>query len=192
MFGDGNCFFRALSVSMYGNQNEYGALRAGVARFISTQSQSAALTPYDRDALRQRAAYISSNGTWAAEDIILATANNLQLAIHVCFAASGTSPMIYSPSLSKPSLSPLMLAYFEPGHYCSVAPLRVESLYDGSCGGAGHYKAALSPYDSRKGRIESDYISKSTTRLQQLTPSDSSLKSRKEVSPVRASGTLNC
>ena len=121
MFGNGNCFFCALSVSMYGHQNEYGALRAGVARFISTQSQSAALTPYDRDALRQRAAYISSNGTWAAEDIILATANNLQQAIHVYFAASGTSPMIYSPFLSKPSLSPLMLAYFEPGHYCSVA-----------------------------------------------------------------------
>lgn len=51
---DGNRFFRALSLNMYGNQNSHMTLRHSMAKNIS--SQSAGITPEDLLALRQHAA----------------------------------------------------------------------------------------------------------------------------------------
>ena len=121
--GDGNCFFRSLSVSMHGHQNEHGALRAAIACHIHKESDG--LVGPDRDVLRQRAADIGKSGTWATEDIILAAADCLQRPIHVYVAAARSSPLVYSPTQLQAARSPLLLAFFEPGHYRSVASRQV-------------------------------------------------------------------
>ena len=119
--GDGNCFFRALSVSMYGHQNDHTKLRKAVARFMDIQAAEENHSLTDKEALRQRAVKISKDGEWVAEDIILATANYLKRPIHV-YMAGACSPQVYSPSSSVTSESmPLMVAFYEPGHYRSVA-----------------------------------------------------------------------
>jgi OTU domain-containing protein 5 len=121
--GDGNCFFRALSSSLYGHQYQHAELRASVANFLSLQADAAPVV--DRVALHKHATVVAKTGTWVGEDVILAAACNLLRPIHVYIAACNSSPLIYAPSMVSTDSLPLLLAFYEPGHYRSVVQRRV-------------------------------------------------------------------
>ncbi len=118
---DGNCFFRALSMSMCGHQNEHIKLRQRVANFIVSKSDLSSTA--DRVALRQHAAEVMKGGTWVGEDVIVEMANCLQreIRVYMCVSASGRSPRSYLPVPTvEQSLPPLSIAFYEPGHYQCV------------------------------------------------------------------------
>ena len=80
--GDGNCFYRAISVGLYGNQLKHAELRKSVAEHVRSSYErifsSVDATAGDSEAACKCADDITSDGTWAAEDAILATADFLQ------------------------------------------------------------------------------------------------------------------
>ena len=124
MVGDGNCFYRAVSVSLYGDQNNYSTLRKSIANFIVSMQTGTSFA--DFESLRQLAANVSKDGTWAGEDVIVVTANYLQRQIHVYFASVTASPLKYSPQLATlPSTLPILIAFYEPGHYRAVTVARL-------------------------------------------------------------------
>ena len=57
---------------------------------------------------------------WASEEVILASASNMQRDILVYMAVNKISPIVYSPILIGPKLQPIRVGFFEPGHYCPV------------------------------------------------------------------------
>ena len=89
--GDGNCYFRALSFCISGNQRNYKSLRALIALYVNRQAEAAA--PEDKGTLFKHAADIATNGFWPGEDIVLPTANCLQRAILVYVAHVASSPL---------------------------------------------------------------------------------------------------
>lgn len=119
VLGDGNCFFRSLSVCMYGHQNSHDNIRQSVSRSIINQASSA--PPSERAALLQRAEYVSTTKAWPGEDVIIATAVCLQRLLHIYVAGGSAAPLVYSPDTAPADSSPLLLAFYEPGHYRSVA-----------------------------------------------------------------------
>ena len=118
--GDGNCFFRALSIGMVGHQNNHMAIRQSVAIHVASQFDCG--TADDLLARRQRTADIMIGGTWVEEDIILAGADCLKRDIQVFkhIEANGTSPKIYTPLSGPAAYSPLIVAFIEPGYYRAV------------------------------------------------------------------------
>ena len=57
--------------------------------------------------------------------MIVAFANYLQHQIHVYFASTTASPLKYSPQLATlPSTLPILIAFYEPGHYWAVTVAR--------------------------------------------------------------------
>ena len=121
--GDGNCFFRALSVSLHGHQCCHVLLRATIAHHVDEEANLFASSD-NRVALDQLAIYISKDGFWAGEDVIYATAKALSRSIHVYFAVNSHSPLKYTPaSIQVDMQSPLLLAFYDPRHYRAVSML---------------------------------------------------------------------
>ena len=118
--GDGNCYFRALSFCIHGNQRSHASLRALIASHVKRQAETAATE--DKATLLKRAGDIATDRFWPGEDIVLATAFCLQRAIVVYVTHGSSSPFTYSP-LTASSKPPLTLAFFEPGHYMAVVPI---------------------------------------------------------------------
>ena len=67
----------------------------------------------------QRAVEVRKCGTWANEDITLATADYLKQDSHVITANRTTAPLVYSPSIPS-NKNPILIAFYEPGHYRAV------------------------------------------------------------------------
>ena len=126
VLGDGNCFYRSLSVSLYGHQDCHIALRTSIADHI--RSQVAAALPEERNALLQQADVTAKNGVWATKDTIISAAELLRLNIKVYIAALQSSPLCYSPSLPVMDPRPLLLAFYEPGHFCPVATTSASTM----------------------------------------------------------------
>ena len=96
------------------------ALRKLVASYVSKQSDAAHLA--DRTALHRRAQELAADSFWPGEDIVLAASDCLQRPILVYVAHGTSSPIQYLPSssISTLSLSPIRIAFIEPGHYMTV------------------------------------------------------------------------
>jgi OTU-like cysteine protease len=129
--GDGNCFFRAISVSIFGNQLQHDVLRQCTARHMSVNGikifKKANITSADKESVLKSAHAINANGIWVGEDAILAAADYLKRDIHVFIAAVRASPLIYSPLTTASDLSPIKVAFYEPGHYRAVLPISQSS-----------------------------------------------------------------
>ena len=76
MVDDGNCLYKAVSVSLGGDQNNYSTLRKSIANFIGSMQTGTSSANFE--SLRQLAASVRKDGTWAGENVIIATANYLQ------------------------------------------------------------------------------------------------------------------
>ena len=129
VIGDGNCFYRAVSVSVYKN---YVDLRQSLAQLVSLQCQSACISSANYESLRQLANNIRKDGSWAGEDIILVTANFLQRPLHIYCASYTSPPLVYVPELSSASQAvPVLLAFYEPGHFRAIFN-KSDSLVNGT------------------------------------------------------------
>ena len=111
-------FPRAISVFLYSNENHHADLRRAVAESIMLSSSQDSISTEDATACRLRAEYIRQDGNWVGEDIIPVAAEYLKRDIHVFVAFANISPLVYSSSSLV--LSPVVLAFYEPGHYKSV------------------------------------------------------------------------
>jgi predicted DCC family thiol-disulfide oxidoreductase YuxK len=116
--GDGNCFYRSLSVCLYRHEDAHADIRLKVAQSIADKASCA--TPDDRAALLRRAAYVSRDQAWPGEDVILATAACLKRHLHIYVAGARDVPSRYSSDVTSSGAPPLTLAFYEPGHYRAV------------------------------------------------------------------------
>ncbi len=116
--GDGNCFYRAVSVGLHGHEEAHADIRQSVARDIRNKAASAPLS--SRATLLRRADEVSRNKSWPGEDVVYATAVCLKRVIHVYVAGGSATPLSYEPTIKPINSSPLTLALYEPGHYRAV------------------------------------------------------------------------
>ena len=72
---------------------------------------------------------ISKNEEWVSEDAIVATGDYLQREMHVFLAKSNavSPPLIYSPQTFVQA-PPVLLAYYEPGHYKAIVGMSGSKL----------------------------------------------------------------
>ena len=114
--GDGNCLFRALSVSIYGHEFNYSFLRSTVAPHILDHAACVATT--DAEACRKLANTVAQKGRWVGEDVLPFAAICLKVDIQLYLAIYSMSPVLYSSGL--PGCTTVMIAFYEPGHYKAV------------------------------------------------------------------------
>jgi len=129
--GDGNCFFRAVSFALFAHEEKHSDLREAVANDIAKGAKAAFHESDECNTAKTTAilAHIDkarTNGTWVGEDVVLATAEYLRREIYVYTAMGNYSPATYTPSscLRQPTLSPVSVAFYEPGHYKAVVTRR--------------------------------------------------------------------
>jgi hypothetical protein len=122
--GDGNCFYRALSCTLHGNESQHAELRRLAADHLSLHHASifkisSDVIPAERTSIDQRVQRMRLNGVWVGEEAILAAADLLQRELHVFkyVTSVGTSPSVYAPASGSGIGSPLCLAFLEPGHF---------------------------------------------------------------------------
>ena len=65
---------------------------------------------------------LSRDGVWAGEEVLRAAASNLSRTIHVYSGVGITWPLVYQPvgETCVTSLLPVILAFYEPGHYMAA------------------------------------------------------------------------
>jgi hypothetical protein len=101
--GDGNCFFRVISLELGGTEDDHRTIRDGIVNFMSNGNHEETFSNYTG---RSSADYINQtsmnvNGTWATDTEIVATATWLQTTIYVYTAyASGNKWLKHEPLFS--------------------------------------------------------------------------------------------
>lgn len=123
--GDGNCYFRSLSVCLHGHEQNHASLRQEIAKFINNYSSiifADISSSANKAIFRQLAADTSTDGKWPGEDVIKATAYCLQREVHI-YTASVSSPFVYKPEPPPSTTEPLRLGFYEPGHYRAIIKL---------------------------------------------------------------------
>ena len=112
---DGNCFFRAVSVCVYGDQTHHISLRTSVARHIQVMDRPifirAGITDVDVS-LKKSAHAVEADGTSVSQDAILATADYLQRDVNIYVASSQFSPVAHPPVTCKVTLPPINMAFY--------------------------------------------------------------------------------
>jgi OTU domain-containing protein 3 len=130
--GDGNCWFRAVSVNICGHENQHSELRRLIANHMPRCKALRDLSGSDVETMRkcqQRASAMMRDKVWAGEDVILAAADYLQRDIHVFIAAEQASPLVYSAGVT--ALPPVRIAFTEPGHYQAVLDMDITRVSAG-------------------------------------------------------------
>ena len=121
--GDGNCLFRAVSLSINGVQDGHEALRQlAVAQIRLHGGILGGLLKYSPDdglSFEKHVERLSTNGIAAGEDAISALADVCNRDIYV-YSARANEPFIYKPSSKQSNCSPVQIAFYEPGHYKTV------------------------------------------------------------------------
>ena len=128
VIGDGNCYFRAVTVCLYNNKSGHLELRNFIANHIlELPSADDALPGISMDvedpSVHQGLDNMMQSGTWAGEDMIVATAAFLRRPVHVYTFTSvlDASPLIYpSPVQQALDVHPIRVAFYLPGHYRAV------------------------------------------------------------------------
>lgn len=118
---DGNCFFRALSVCLYGDERQHGVLRQDIAKYTADFCSTIfADVCGSQESVRDMIATTFQDGTWPGDNIIKAAAYFLRREIHVFIALFNSSPYIFYPESNYDNLSPILICFHEPGHYLAV------------------------------------------------------------------------
>lgn len=133
--GDGNCFFRALSVILYRNEDKHLWLREAIVQHVLQLADADhALPGINMDVADQTVRQQLENqrivGTWAGEDMIVAAADFLKRPVHIYTFTTQTcsSPLVYSPVNGGTVSTPLCLAFYLPGHYKAVCSITTNHL----------------------------------------------------------------
>ena len=123
--GDSNCYFRALSVCIFGHERGYMALRQVIMWLLSTAGSILAGFIVTDDDLQNEVicthlVQMKKYGTWVREKIIDA-AIYLQINFHVYTGCGINSPSVYhAPHIDAITKFYILLSYYEPGHYIAV------------------------------------------------------------------------
>ena len=127
--GDGNCLYRAISLSVYGSQSEHGELHKAIASHMLDKSpaifDTGGLSPSDVVNLRNHAHFLLRNGEWGGEEVLVTAADFLQRNIKV-YSIAGM-PNVYSPVTGPACHQPISLAFYESGHYHSVSLIHLNT-----------------------------------------------------------------
>ena len=81
---------------------------------------SAGFASSDLASITKATASIRQTNKWAGEGIVLVAADFLQRDIQVYIAGESISPLVYSPTLYRPEGHPILLTFYETGHYCDL------------------------------------------------------------------------
>ena len=110
VIGEGNCFFRVVYLSIYGNQRKYDKSVSQNVRSTCYSAQHA-----DHDPLMTFAIDLQTDGVWVNESGIVATADFLQRDIHEYFASDACSPLVHAPARHTAQYDqPILIAFYEP------------------------------------------------------------------------------
>ena len=121
--GDGNCLFRALSVSIYVHEFNYSFFHSTVVQYIL--EHAACVASKDAEACRKLANTVAQEGRWVGEDVFPFAAIYLKVDIQLYLASDSMSPILYSSGL--PGCTLVMIAFYEPGHYKAVKTVSKKS-----------------------------------------------------------------
>ena len=98
---DGNCFYHALSVCLYGHKSKHVELRHQIAQHmvnnINLIFADICSSAEDWVLFRQFAESTYEDDLWAGENLIKAAANFLQREIRVLLSSKITLPLSYTP-----------------------------------------------------------------------------------------------
>ncbi len=119
--GDGNCYFRSLSVVLYGDESHHAALRESISEELLNISRLAPAA--DMQDIHAHVENIKKDGVYVGEDVIVASASCLGRNICVYIASIKSSPLVYKPPYEA-KLSQVCLAFYEPDHYRAVIPYK--------------------------------------------------------------------
>ncbi len=126
VIGDGNCFFRAISLNLYNNEDEHQRIRKSVVQYLKNATNVVPGITVDLSdkVVLQHLKEMEMDGSWAGDDFILPTAAFLQRVIHIYIynTNNNSDPLIYSPPAVS-NAKPIRLAFYLPGHYKAVSPL---------------------------------------------------------------------
>ena len=122
--GDGNCFFRAISETLYGQQDKHEEIRSALVNFImSNKDIFAKFIPSTVDCIDNHLQRMQRWGTWATHLEIFAAASFFQIPIYVATQRSKTMVYyweIYNPqscnSIQCHFLKELCLRHIELAH----------------------------------------------------------------------------
>lgn len=123
--GDGNCFYRALSVCLTGKEDDYVMLRQLTVDYLASISADdlANISPALAAQLRHQLDDAGRDGAYVGEAMIPVVASWLGRTICV-YNGTGYEPTRpYHPQhVTVMTSSPLSIAFYEPGHYRAVLP----------------------------------------------------------------------
>ena len=131
--GDGNCFFRAASYAIHGNDTSYQILRQQVASHIEQSGVMLGgwtnVSPDDGKNFKQHIQLLRTDREAVGEDAVKALSELFHRDVIVYIA--NALPLVYSPNGGRRSGDgPIRLAFFEPGHYRAViSPPSSDLLY---------------------------------------------------------------
>lgn len=115
--GDGNCFFRAMSVIVTGSETSHMALREAVLKHVSKHPECYRSFLSSRGGMRSYLTDMRQSGEWATDREILATATMLKVVIEVYSKKYGWQSFkpLDDPELRGPSVYISNIGYhFEP------------------------------------------------------------------------------
>ena len=119
--GDGNCLFRAVSRSIYGNEDSHMLLRKQAVNWIRSNgnplSKLMGQSPDDGSTFADHLKRLGTCGQSVGEDAIIALSNVCKRTIIVHVA--NTAPLVYKPLMTA-GLADVVVAFYEPGHYKTV------------------------------------------------------------------------
>jgi hypothetical protein len=118
--GDGNCFFRALSMCLIGSENDHQKLRKDIVQHMAHECGPSHNPESETEvSLRQYLNYISRDGKYVGEDVVKAASSFLGRVVHIYTGTGNDWPCTYRPTAHTSSLQapPVALAFYEPGHY---------------------------------------------------------------------------
>lgn len=127
--GDGNCYFRAISVCLFGSESSHSMLRQNICSHMASNNQIVydASTSSQSEDFMKYIQKILTDGTWVGEDVIKASADFLNRDINV-YVSTSKEPWVYKPAaISNNQTSPVRVAFLEPGHYHAVGDKNVLS-----------------------------------------------------------------
>jgi len=122
VIGDGNCFFRAASLIIHGNESQHVQLRAEIASHIENSGVIldgvVVTSPDDNNSFSKHVESMRTNGTSVGEDAVLALATVYKRDVIVHTA--GVEPLCYKSNNAAINHPAIQLAFYEPGHYKAV------------------------------------------------------------------------
>ena len=94
MKADGNCFYRSISYELFGTQEEDYIIRSVITRMENLNKNvfSSFLIPgVNKNTIEEHIHHVSTEGTWATQVEVIATATAFEVPVYFCKQSSSDS-----------------------------------------------------------------------------------------------------